>query len=118
MPNFMGNWFPWNDVEELEDIYHTSMLALLTLWTDIGNLKTNDQTFKHAFNTFIRRADECTRDIVANIQYQHECSDSVLKKRAEEQEPSDPIHVIEDTGDTPIPIGAKSTDEPPKGHRA
>ena len=80
MPNFAGPWFPRNDVAELADFYCASMLALLQPWRDIAELKGVDETFKHAFDKFMNAAGSATKDIVANIQYPHECSDSTAKK--------------------------------------
>ena len=92
MPNFMGNWFSQDDVEELRDLYHASMLALFQLWTSITNLKAKGQTFKEAFNDFWKNTDSTTKDRMANIQYQYECSDSTSKKQqASEQHPVMPI---------------------------
>ena len=86
MPNFVGGWFPRNDVKELQDIYCASMLALFSSWTDLRDLKKEQQTFKEAFDEFLSTADERTKYMMDNIQYQHECSDSAAKKRAAERE--------------------------------
>jgi len=60
------------------------MLALFTPWRDIGCLKLPSQTFRAAFDAFVQLASQETLDMIANIQYQYDCSDSALKKRAEE----------------------------------
>lgn len=86
MPNFVGQWFPRNNVPELQDVYHISMLALLTPWRDIGGLKMPSQTFKSAFDDFMASASRQTTDVIANIQYQYDCSDSALKKREQERQ--------------------------------
>jgi hypothetical protein len=96
MPNFVGDWFPRNDVPELQDIYHASMLALFTPWTDISNLKLPSQTFKQAFDNFFNTASDTTKNMVANIQYQYECSDSALKKRKDESNATSVISVEPD----------------------
>ena len=86
MPNFIGDWFPWSDVKELQDIYHASMLALFHPWINIADLKPEGQTFQQAFDTFFEGADSATRDKMSNIQYQYECSDSALAKRQASQQ--------------------------------
>jgi hypothetical protein len=83
MPNFIGEWFPRSDVPELQEYYHASMLALLTPWMNIGQLKHNDQTFQEAFESFLSTADTHTLDIIDNIQYHYECADSALRKKQE-----------------------------------
>ena len=90
MPNFIGGWFARNDVEDQQDIYCASMLALFSPWRDIGDLKMECQTFKQAFDLFFAQTDDRTKYMMANIQYQHECVDSAIKKRATEEE-AEPI---------------------------
>src|SRR6267154_6634110 len=85
MPNFVGNWFPRNDVEEVPEIYHASMLVLLTPWREIGELKSTNESFANAFARFVFAADDRVKDIMANIQYQHECSDGARRKRDQER---------------------------------
>ena len=86
MPHFIGPWFPRNDVEELQDVYCACMLALFSPWTDMRNLKTADQTFKEAYDEFMKNASEHTKYMTANIQYQHECFDSAARKRAAQRD--------------------------------
>ena len=95
MPNFIGDWFPRNDLEEVSNIYYASMLALLRPWRDIGDLKMQTETFKEAFDAFVAVTDDRTADILANIQYQHECSNSAAKKRARERETINIVGVLD-----------------------
>ena len=62
------------------------MLALFSSWTELCDLKKEQLTFKQAFDEFLSTADKRTKYLMDNIQYQHECSDSVAKKRAAEHE--------------------------------
>jgi PIF1-like helicase len=97
MPNFIGEWFPRNDVPELQEYYHASMLALLTPWTNIGQLKRNDQTFQEAFESFVSTADMHTLNIIDNIQYHYKCADSALRKKQERaQDTSFYVHDAEE----------------------
>jgi hypothetical protein len=86
MPNFVGNWFPQNDVAELQKIYHVSMLVLLTPWRKIGELKSINKSFTNVFTKFVFTADDWVKDIMANIQYQHKCSDGTRRKRDKERQ--------------------------------
>jgi hypothetical protein len=72
-------------VEELQEIYHASMLALLTPWREIGELKSTDESFANVFARFVFTTDDWVKDIMANIQYQHKCSDGARGKRDEER---------------------------------
>jgi hypothetical protein len=86
MPNFVGTWFPRNDVPELHDFYCACMLALLSPWREIANLKHANQTFKQVFDKFTSTADQSIMDVISNIQYPHKCSDSAIKKRQQEKD--------------------------------
>jgi len=86
MPNVIGTWFPRNDVPKFYDFYCACMLALLRPWREIADLKHSNQTFEQAFNEFTSTADQSIMDIIANIQYPHECSDSAIKKRQQEED--------------------------------
>jgi hypothetical protein len=86
MPMFVGEWFPRNDVEEERELYCASMLALLQPWHNIGELKSAVEKFEESFSGFMKKADDHTMDIIQNIQYQHECSDSAAKKRSADRE--------------------------------
>jgi hypothetical protein len=86
MPMFVGEWFPRNNVKEEHKCYCASMLALLKPWHTMDDLKTLEQTFQDEFSKFMTTADEQVKDIIQNIQYQHECSDSAAKKRSNKRE--------------------------------
>jgi hypothetical protein len=106
MPNFIGGWFPRNDVDDQQDMYCASMLALFSPWRVIGDLKMENQTFKQAFDIFVGQTDDRTKYMMANIQYQHECVDSALKKRATEEEDKPIIALtLEETGDNLVTGG-------------
>jgi hypothetical protein len=102
MPNFVGDWFPRNDVPDLGDFYHASILALLSPWRDIGDLKRANQTFTQAFEQFLAQADAYTRDIVDNIQYHHECSDGAHRKRQSQTAEDKGLVVYHDEDDEPF----------------
>jgi hypothetical protein len=83
LPHFMGGWFPRNDRPENRDLYCASILALLKPWSDLSELKRLDETFDHAFATFVNDAPGKTLDIIENIQYYYECYDGAKKRREE-----------------------------------
>jgi len=57
------------------------MLALLSPWREIADLKDSNQTFKQVFNKFTSTTDQSIMDIIADIQYPHECSNSAINKK-------------------------------------
>ena len=81
MPNFIGEWYPHNDIEDQQEAYCASMLALFFPWRDIGDLKMENQTFKQAFDIFVTQMDDQTKGMMANIQYQHKCVSSMIEKK-------------------------------------
>jgi len=83
MLNFIGSWFPRNNVKELEDIYCISILTLLCPWTDLSDLVTPRQTLKGVFDHFIASCNEHYLDIINNIQYQHNSFNAAQKKKRE-----------------------------------
>lgn len=81
MPNFVGEWFPRRDVPALQDLYYASMLALLSPWRDIEHIVTGGTHLEAAFKCFQSETDKINIDIMDNLQYQYECSDSARKRR-------------------------------------
>lgn len=103
MPNFIGDWFPRNDIEELRDLYCMSILALFCPWTDIRDLVGEGQTISEAFAVFVRHADDRLLDIMDNIQYQYErCDCSERKKRDAERAMQNDIRTIDPNMDGPM----------------
>lgn len=87
MPNFAGNWFPRNDVPEKRKLYCASMLALLSPWRDITDVTCPPGlTLQEAFDRMLQTSHPKIIKILDNIQNQHECFDSVKKKREEENQ--------------------------------
>lgn len=84
LPHFMGSWFPRNDRPYERELYCASILALLKPWSDLGELKTDDETFGQSFEIFFNTASKKTHDIIENIQYYYECYDGA-KNRQEMQ---------------------------------
>lgn len=80
MPNFVGEWFPRRDIPVF-DLYHTSMLALLSPWRDIEHIVTGGDHLAAAFEHFKLDKEKVNIDIMDNLQYQYECSDSTKKRR-------------------------------------
>ncbi|KAF8816193.1 hypothetical protein BYT27DRAFT_7248501 [Phlegmacium glaucopus] len=83
LPQFVGCWMPRNDKACERNLYCASMLALLKPWNDLGDLKTEGETFEDSFQQLLNGATKKTHDIIENIQYYYECYDGA-KKREEE----------------------------------
>ncbi len=54
LPNFIGQYFPCSDDQDIREFYCASMLVLMKPWTDMNaDLKTMDDTWEEAFERFI-----------------------------------------------------------------
>ncbi|CAK5284216.1 unnamed protein product [Mycena citricolor] len=79
LPNFIGPWFPRRDDDEKADFYHACMLMLLKPWRILQeDLKTGGQTWATAFEDFYKSSSPRIKDILANIQYYHQCQSAAL----------------------------------------
>ena len=80
LPNFIGQYFPRRNEPETYDFYCASMLMLLKPWRVLErDLKSCDQTWADAFDGFVESSEAKSRrihDILAGIQYFHECESS------------------------------------------
>ena len=105
LPHFMGGWFPRNDRPAEKELYSASMLTLLKPWTDLAQIKTDDESFESVFEQFVDTAPKRTTDIVENIQYYYECYDGAKKPRdADQVEHERNIRVDFDEGDGDLEI--------------
>ncbi|KAI9440358.1 hypothetical protein H4582DRAFT_1455846 [Lactarius indigo] len=93
MPYFPGQWFSKRDKATENGLTEASMLALLKLWGSLTTLKKDHETFRNAFNEFMSDASEGVHSTVANIEFFHQCSDSV---RARTRSGEDTIHTTVD----------------------
>ncbi|KAF8806021.1 hypothetical protein BYT27DRAFT_7103136, partial [Phlegmacium glaucopus] len=73
-------WMPRNDRPKDRELYCASTLCLLKPWTDLGDLKTEEETFEESFECFVAGTKKKTLDILENIQYYYECYDGAKKK--------------------------------------
>ena len=74
LPNFVGSHFPRNNDSTKYTFYCATMLMLLKPWRQINkDLKNQNETWQHAFTTFVQSTSQRNRDILNNIQYYHEC---------------------------------------------
>ena len=81
MPYFPGQWFPARDDPERKDLFEACMLAILTPWRQLSDLKHPSETFQQAFARFWDNAPESVRKTVRNIEFYHECSKSAQNRR-------------------------------------
>ena len=79
MPYFLGQWFPKREEENSNGLFEASMLALLKPWRKITDLKQEIQSFREALDMFVTNAPAETCWIIRNVQFFHECSDSVRR---------------------------------------
>ena len=80
MPYFPGQWFPKQDPEDCNGLFEASMLALFKPWRSLTDLKRPEQTFREAFQDFIREAPFETRRLIKNIQFFHECCEHATQR--------------------------------------
>jgi len=77
MPYFLSQWFPKCDHKNVNSLFEASMLALLKPWRSLTDLKTENKTFQHAFNNFIENASDDICITIENIEFFHQCLESV-----------------------------------------
>jgi hypothetical protein len=80
LPHFVGRWLPRNDRPQERELYCASILTLLKPWSELSDLKTDTESFKHAFNSFLSAASKQTHDIIENIQFYYECYDGAKQR--------------------------------------
>lgn len=86
MPYFPGQWFPKRDIDDASGLFEASMLALLKPWRLLTDLKTGDETFQEAFQTFLSSAPQNVHNMIDNIQFYHECADKATSHRSADEE--------------------------------
>lgn len=74
LPNFIGQYFPRADDEDVQEFYCACMLVLLKPWRNLSmDLKTFDETWEEAFQSFHHRSSITIHNIIIGIQFFHEC---------------------------------------------
>ncbi|KAK7000802.1 hypothetical protein R3P38DRAFT_2413109, partial [Favolaschia claudopus] len=74
LPNFISKYFPRRDDPDNKESYFACMLVLLKPWRNLRtDLKSVDQSWSEAFNAFLSSATSRIHDILAGIQYFHNC---------------------------------------------
>ena len=82
LPNFIGRWFPRNDVPERYAFYCGCMLMLFRPWRDmIVDLKTAEQSWTEVFEEMHETTEPAQRSQVSNIQYFYQCELSAQEHR-------------------------------------
>jgi hypothetical protein len=97
LPNIVGQWFPRRDIEEDEEFYFASVLALLRPWRDFEDLKEERRTWKEEGLMFLESATTVHRNVIAGMQYYYD-SKSAAQDRNEDGKDCDGT----DTGDADI----------------
>ena len=79
LPDFVGCWFPRQDDEGFEDNFAIWMLFLLKPWKVIEELKLGEGSLYDNFLQFETTTSIWNWNIIQNIQYYYQCSDSAVK---------------------------------------
>jgi len=83
LPNFVGQWFPRSDDEDVKDLHAAMMLILLKPWRELDDLCSRLDGWQSELQCFLDNSDTRNRDIVCSIQDYHQC------KTAAEQDSTD-----------------------------
>jgi hypothetical protein len=73
LPSVVGPFFPRADNPEQRLYYYVSMLAILSPWRNIDELKTDEHTWQEEFEGFVSGASQKTTNALAGIQYHYDC---------------------------------------------
>jgi hypothetical protein len=73
LPSIIGPFFPSRDNPEQRLYYYASMLAILSPWRNIDELKSEENTWEEEFEEFVSGASRKATNILAGIQYYYDC---------------------------------------------
>lgn len=100
LPNFIGQYFPRRNDVETYDFYCASMLMLLKPWRVLErDLKSCNQSWTEAFDVFLASSEARRRkvhDIIAGIQYFHDCESSAAVEKEDKDVRDDIVNDHED----------------------
>lgn len=77
MPYFPGPWFPKQNTDEINGLFDAAMLALLKPWRSLSDVKGTHHCFRDAYDEFRATASQHVLDMIDNIGFHYECSDTV-----------------------------------------
>jgi hypothetical protein len=72
LPNFIWQWFPWDNDSQLQELHAACMIALLKPWQTLGELKGCQESFIHVLCQFREDAAPSTLCIIKNLQHYQE----------------------------------------------
>lgn len=82
LPRFIGQWFPRRPEGDSDtELYAASILFLLKPWRNLLDLKFGHNSLAESLAKFLELATEKEKDMIENIQYQHDCWDVAQKRR-------------------------------------
>lgn len=67
-------FLPQREDDDCMDFYRAFMLALLTSWWNLGDLKADKDTWEGAFLQFEASTSQKARNVMAGIQYYYDCA--------------------------------------------
>jgi hypothetical protein len=73
LPSIVGPFFPRRDNPEQRQYYCASMLALLSPWRQLDELKAEESTWEELFKEFVAGASQETINVLEGIQYHYDC---------------------------------------------
>jgi hypothetical protein len=85
LPNIVGGWFPERGEDEnTKAYYYVAMLAILKPWRDLGQLKSENNTWESAFLAYMRNASQRDKDVTAGCQYYYKSKNVIVDRDRDE----------------------------------
>ncbi|KAF8263014.1 hypothetical protein EI94DRAFT_1807895 [Lactarius quietus] len=108
MPYFPGQWFPKRDFSNTNRLFEACMLALLTPWRSIADIKAETESFCDAYNSFLSSAPEHVLSTIHNIEFYHECAERASLRHEQDNEAI--ADIGEEIDDIPQPHNFNATE--------
>ena len=99
MPYFPGPWFPKRDPFDENGLFEACMLTLFKPWRNVAYIKSENQSFRSALDSFLLSAPTHVCEMIQNIGFYHECCDCAFSRHAVDEELNDITHGVADTTD-------------------
>jgi hypothetical protein len=81
----VGGWFPERGEDEnIKAYYYAAMLAILKPWRDLGQLKSEGNTWESAFLAYMQNASQRDKDVAAGCQYYYESKNVIVDRDCDE----------------------------------
>lgn len=108
LPNFIGQWFPRNNVPERYPFYCACMLMLFKPWKNVAvDLRRREQSWTEAFEEFHETMEVTQRSQLSNIQYFYQCELSAQEHRDSQDRTN-----LDDDGNFEADVDEQAEDDP------